>query len=91
MNYWFLFIVHVISTCTATTILYVLPDNVSDINCPSQPCATLYQYLQENNDSLPVLSNVEYYFLSGKHHLAYGFDFMRLVNFSLIGSHLSPS
>ena len=68
MNCWFVSIVHVISICTATEILYVLPDNVSDVNCPSQPCATLGQYLLDNG-SLPVLSNVEYHFLPGEHHV----------------------
>ena len=56
-----------ISACTAIKILYVLPDNVSDVNCPSQPCATLDQYLLDNG-SLSVLSDVEYYFLPGEHH-----------------------
>ena len=54
VKFWLLFIVHVISTCTTTKILYVLPDNVSDVNCPSQPCATLGQYFLDNG-SLPVL------------------------------------
>ena len=71
MNCWVISIVNVTSTstCTATTILYVLPDNVSDVNCPSQPCATLGQYLLDNG-SLPVLSDAEYYFLPGEHHVA---------------------
>ena len=55
--------VHVISTCTATKILCALPDNVCDVNCPSQPCATVDQYLLDN-----VLSDVEYYLLPGEHH-----------------------
>ena len=79
-----IFIVHVISTCTATKILYVLPDNVSDVNCPSQPCATLGQYLLDNNGSLPVLSDVEYYFLPGKHHVVNVIN-MKVFNFSMIG------
>ena len=80
---WFISIVHVISTCTATKILYVLPDNVSDVNCPSQPCATLGQYLLDNG-SLPVLSNVEYYFLPGEHHVINVIK-MEVLNLSLIG------
>ena len=43
MNCLCIFIVHVTFTCTATKIIYVLPDNVSDVNCPSPPCATLGQ------------------------------------------------
>ena len=61
MSCWFLSITYMISTCTATEILYVLPDNVSDVNCPSQQCATLGQYLLDNG-SLSVLSDVEYHF-----------------------------
>ena len=90
MNYWFVSIVHVISTCTATKILYVLPDNVSDVNCPSQPCATLGQYLLDNG-SLPVLSDAEYYFLPGEYHGVNAFRMTEVNNFSLIGFHFSPA
>ena len=54
---------------TATEVLYVSPDNSTDaVSCPSQPCATLSQYLLDNG-TLPVVSNVEYYFLPGEHHV----------------------
>ena len=53
----------------ATQVFNVLPDNVSNTNCPFQPCATLSQYLLDNNGTLPVVSNVEYHFLPGEHHL----------------------
>ena len=54
---------------TATEILYVLPDNSANaVSCPSQPCATLSQYLLDNG-TLPVVSNVEYHFLPGEHHV----------------------
>ena len=66
MNCWLLFIT--LSTCTATEVLYVLPDNVSDVNCPSQPCATLDHYLLDNG-SLPVLSDAEYRFLPRRHYV----------------------
>ena len=82
--------VHMISTCTATKILYVLPDNVSDVNCPSQPCATLGQYLLDNG-SLPVLSDVEYYFLPGEHYVVNGIDIVGAFNFSLIGFGLTQA
>ena len=78
-----------ISTCTATTRLYVLPDNISHVNCPSQPCATLGQYLLDNG-SLPVLSNVEYHFLPGEHHVVNIIYMERAINFSLIGFGLLP-
>ena len=91
MNSWLNVIVHVISTCTATKILYVLPDNVSDVNCPSQPCATLGQYLLDNG-SLPVLSDVEYYFLPGEHRLNNNtLDIVGALTFSLIGSPFLPA
>ena len=90
MSCWFVSIVHVISTCTATKILYVLPDNVSDVNCPSQPCATLGQYLLDNG-SLPVLSDVEYHFLPGEHHVVNIINMHDAFNFSLIGFGLSPT
>ena len=38
------------------------------IHCPSQPCATLSQYWSDNG-TLPVVSNVEYHFLPGEHHV----------------------
>ena len=91
MECLYIFIVHVMSTCTATKILYVLPDNVSDVNCPSQPCATLGQYLMENNGSLPFLSDVEYHFLPGEHHVVDVFLMIEVNNFSLIGFNLSPT
>ena len=90
MNHWFVFILSVISTCTATKILYVLPDNVSDVNCPSQPCATLGQYLLDNG-SLPVLSDVEYRFLPGEHHVVHIINVEKAFNFSLNGIGLSSA
>ena len=89
MNYLLIFIVHVISTCTATKILNVLPNNVSDVNCPSQPCATLGQYLLDNG-SLPVLSDVEYHFLPGEHHITFVLKIWKAVNLLLGGVSLSP-
>ena len=89
MNYLFIFTVHVISTCTATKILYVLPDNVSNVNCPSQPCTTLGQYMLDNG-SLPVLSDVEYYFLPGEHHITYDLMIRKAINILLTGVSLSP-
>ena len=78
-----------ISTCTATKILYVLPDNVSDVNCPSQPCATLGQYL--HNRTLPIVLNVEYHFLPGEHYVTDIMQIWLAVNFSFIGVGMSPA
>ena len=63
---------------------YVLPDNVSDVNCSSQTCATLDQYLL-GNGSLPVLSDVEYHFLPGDHHVTNAMVLWKANYFSLIG------
>ena len=71
---------------TATEILYVLPDNSTDsVSCPSQPCATLSQYLLDNG-TLPVVSNVEYHFLPGEHHVPANMILQDLHNFSIVGT-----
>ena len=76
---------------TATDILYVLPDNSTDaVSCPSQPCATLSQYLLDNG-TLPVVSNVEYHFLPGEHHVLANMTLQNLHNFSIIGTVTKPS
>ena len=65
----FILMIVEINISTATKILYVLPDNSTNAaGCPSQPCATLRQYLLDDG-TLPVVSNVEYHFLPGKHHV----------------------
>ena len=80
-----------IYTSTATEILYVLPDNsTSAASCPSQPCATLSQHLS-GNDTLPVLSNVEYRFLPGEHHVPASMILRNLYNFSIVGTVSKPS
>ena len=66
---------------TAIEILYVLPDNSTNVICPSQPCAaTLNQYWSDNG-TLPVVSNVEYNFLSGEHHIPTNMILQNLQNF----------
>ena len=76
---------------TATEILYVLPDNSTDVvSCPSPPCATLSQYLLENG-RLPVVSNVEYHFLPGEHHVPANMILQDLHNFTMIGTLSSSS
>ena len=71
---------------TATEIFYVLPDNSPNISCPSQQCATFSQYFLDN-DTLPVVSNVEYHLLPGEHYLISTEVILLdcLQNFSLIG------
>ena len=76
---------------TATEIMYVLPDNSTNAaSCPSQPCATLSQYLLDNG-TLPVVSNVEYHFLPGEYHVPANMILKGLHNFSIIGMFSSSS
>ena len=69
-----------------TEIFYVLPDNSTNISCPSHQCATFSQYFLDN-DILPVVSNVEYHLLPGKHYVISTemilLDYLQ--NFSLVG------
>ena len=77
----------------STEILYVVPDNsTSAVSCPFQPCncATLNQYLLDNG-TLPVVSNVEYHFLPGEHHVPANMILQNLHNFSIIGTVSKPS
>ena len=74
-----------ISESTQIKIFYVLPDNSTNVSCPSQPCATLSQYLMDNNNTLPAVSNVEYHFLSGKHYIPANLILHNLYNFTIIG------
>ena len=72
---------------TATKILYVVPDNSTyATSCKFYSCATLSEYLLENNNTLPVVSNVQYYFLPGEHQLPADVVLQNLQNFSIIGS-----
>ena len=67
-------------------IFYVLPENSTSTNCSLQPCATLGQYLLDNNGSLPVVSNVEYDFLPGEHHIPVDMKLQYLHNFTITAS-----
>ena len=74
---------------TATEILYVLPGNSTNaVSCPSQPCATLSQYLSDNGTIHYLLchTNVEYHFLPGEHHFPANMILQDLPNFSMIGT-----
>ena len=70
---------------TAQQVFYVLADNATNTSCPFQPCATLSQYLLDNNGSLPIVSNVEYHFLRGEHHVPTDMVLLYLYNFAMIG------
>ena len=68
----------------ATRIFYVIPGNSTNASCPSQPCATISKYLFDNG-TLPVVSNVQYYFLPGEHHVPANMLLQDLCNLSIIG------
>ena len=65
----------------ATRKFFVLPDNST---CTFQPCATLSEYLLDNG-TLPFVSNIQYYFLLGEHHIPANILLQGLQNFSIIG------
>ena len=69
----------------ANNVIYVLPDNSLNTSCPSEPCATLSQYLLENNGTLPVVSNVEYHLLPGEHQVAPNIELCGLCNLTFYG------
>ena len=76
---------------TGAELFYVLPDDSTDVSCPSQPCATLHQYLLDNNGTLPVVSNVEYHFLLGVHTVTTNLKLENLYDFTIVGTSSSIS
>ena len=70
--------------CTSS-VIYVLPDSSSAKRCPTQPCATLSQYLLDNNGTLPVIDNVEYHLLPGEHHVQTMIELYGLFNLTFFG------
>ena len=76
-----------ISKSKAIDVFYVLSDNLINNSFSPQPCHnyTLGQYLLINNGSLPQVTNVAYYFLSGKHEVPANMVLTNLTNFSIIG------
>ena len=80
-----------ISLSAEVLYVYVLPDNSTNaVSCPSQPCAALSQYVLDNG-TLPVVSNVEYHFLPGEHHVPTNMTLQNLHNFSIIETVSEPS
>ena len=81
------FVVMLCLTSTAAQqVFYVSSDSFTNTSCPFQPCATLSQYLLDNNGSLPVVSNVEYHFLPGEHHVPTNMTLQYLHNFTMTGN-----
>ena len=92
MEWYTIFILLAIQIWISVSVklFYVLPDNDTAVSCPSQPCATLSQYLLDNG-TLPVASNVEYHFLPGEHRIITNMVLQNLQNFSLIGTVSKPT
>ena len=73
---------------TPIGLFYILPDDSTNTNCPSQPCATLSHYLL----NMSVMSNVKYLFLSGKHSLSSNITIRHAYNITMVGAnHSSPT
>ena len=77
---------------TANKIFYIIPENSTIANCPSQPCVTLSQYLL-NNSITTVVSDINIYFLPGNHHVIVDMEMWNVSNISLIGinNHISSA
>ena len=69
---------------SSTTVYYVLPDNSTNTTCPSQHCARLSQYLQDNS-TLSFVSDVEFYFLPGEHQVTSNIVISHVNNFLFTG------
>ena len=70
---------------SATKVYYVLPDNFTYRSCPSQPCATLSQHLQEISE-LSFVSDVEFHFLPGEHQVTTSIMIQHVNKFLLSGN-----
>ena len=46
----------------------------ANASCSFQPCTTLNHHLLDDNGSMLVVSNFEYYILPGEHHVLYSGD-----------------
>jgi len=87
MNFYVLFIVAMVTTnqmhmysCTPNGLVNVLPDHLTENNCPSQPCTTLGQHLLNVN-----ISDITFLLLSGKHTLHYNITMLNVRNVNMIG------
>ena len=74
-----------ISIVNLDQILYVLPNNSSNVSCTFQPCATLGQYLLDDG-KLAVVSNDKYHYLPGEHRVPVNMVLQNLHNFSIVGT-----
>ena len=74
-----------IQLVSGAEVYYVLPDDASSTTCPSQPCATLSEYLQDNS-TLSFVSDVEYQLLPGEHRVTRNIDIHHVSSFKLSGN-----
>ena len=72
-----------IYTCTTTGLFHVFPDP-NNVSCPSQPCATISDYIL-NMSGIISISNVKFLFLSGKHNLATNITMQYAHNVTMTG------
>ena len=92
MSLIFLVVSYMIWIVTANKGFYIIPENSTVANCPSQPCVTLSQYLLINN-STTFVSDFSIYLLPGNHHVITDMEMWNVSNISLIGinNHISSA
>ena len=84
----FLLVVSHFLMAMATKVLYIVPENSVNGNCPTLPCITLSQYLLTNSSA----SDFTLYLLPGKHHVSTNIEMWNVSNISIIGiNHISSS
>ena len=92
MKYYILFLTALtmkMYKCMPTELLYVLPDNPTNVSCPSEPCATLSQYLMNN---ISGMSNVKFLILSGEHNFDSDIIMQDVSNVTMVGiSYSAPA
>ena len=80
----FFLVASIIWLAMATKVLYIIPESSSIAKCPSQPCATLSQYLL-NNSLISFVSDFNIYLLPGNHRVITDMEMWNVSNVSLIG------
>ena len=78
------------SISSATRFFYVLPANNAHVSCPSQPCVTLSDYLNNKRVTSSIV-DVEFRFLPGEHHVTSNMEMWNVSNFSLVGLNVDNS
>ena len=84
MNLIFFVVSCIIWIVIANKRFYIIPENSTIANCPSQPCATFSRYLL-NNSITTFASDFIIYFLPGNHRVITDMEMWNVSNISLIG------